>query len=1015
MTDTEGDLSPGTPDACGSEFPAAGTLQEQVDHLVLAQLLDNSTFIHTFFNSYRRCADTLQVLDLLFTRFRTLEAPMGSSGQTDILPNSSEDVIPRNKLYKAISCLLSTWLDYHPQDFLAPSQHACLQRLRAHLRLYMCGSDLERRVSHIIAQLGIREPSQTEAAAPAAAPLADVIPSWDLDSRPPGNACPSPVGGAPAGAQAEATSTCKMACRPAGAKPSCQEEGPCAGPALLPSPEGARAASAQVPPAPTLALAPCAKGAALPSAELEPSWPLAPEPTGAGEPVPGGEMEPCSSFPPPLLSSQEEEADAIAEEEPVDPLAVLPGLEQAAFCAKLQWLLSLALLLCAVGAPAGLLSLLGALTLLLCARTALGSCVQPEPHSSRASGGGAAGAAAWSAEREPGASWAPGLSPRRLAIGAGLLVFLMPALLLLLLGGPTAVLSLLGLLTLLLRAVRALGSWATSVPSASVAAEHGAQGASDWGTDKKLASTGAPVPDPRGPASSADLEVFVTVSIFFYLLGAPWVVLFLVVAPTVGLCVVRATAPVAPAQASASLRVMLSADGAAASRAATEPPVSSAPPLTSGETASDEQPHVILPLAAMLSLAQTPALALCVGAALFGVLYLWRAPASKSTSWSAAMEPGSTRALELRPGDTAECRDDGESSCSLPPVLLLQDSRASPAEMEISRLSAVLLQAEEAAVSTAAVETPHTLALPLSAQGTLAPGTEPEPPANVALMPREERAAASLPHLQASSTLAVVMDKAPSASGESEPKDTSLPAQEACHPPSATRQGGRSQELPPALAALPHRVSKQLTAMDVALLEKAEPNNCRGCIWSQRHKKGNENLAPTIRAIVTQFNNVASCVITTCLGDHSMEAPDRARRVEFWIEVAAGCRILRNFSSLHAIISALQSAAIFRLHNTWRLVSRISLVTFHKLEAITSHENNYSKSRDLLVKETCKFTTKEKRLKGSPKWLQTMVQTKGVVPYLGIFLTDLIMLHSAYEDGHDERTRMMKLLKVSGS
>ncbi|KAM4877914.1 serine/threonine-protein kinase PAK 1-like [Thomomys bottae] len=183
---TEGDLSPGMPDACGSEFPTAGTLQEQVDHLVLAQLLDNSTFIHTFFNSYRRCADTLQVLDLLFTRFRSLEAPMGSSGQTDILPHSSEDVIPGNKLYKAISCLLSTWLDYHPQDFLAPSQHACLQRLRAHLRLYMCGSDLERRVSHMLAQLGIREPSQAEAMAPAGAvtePL-PVTPTRDVATSP---------------------------------------------------------------------------------------------------------------------------------------------------------------------------------------------------------------------------------------------------------------------------------------------------------------------------------------------------------------------------------------------------------------------------------------------------------------------------------------------------------------------------------------------------------------------------------------------------------------------------------------------------------------------------------------------------------------------------------------------------------------------------------------------------------------------------------------------------------------
>lgn len=64
------------------------------------------------------------------------------------------------------------------------------------------------------------------------------------------------------------------------------------------------------------------------------------------------------------------------------------------------------------------------------------------------------------------------------------------------------------------------------------------------------------------------------------------------------------------------------------------------------------------------------------------------------------------------------------------------------------------------------------------------------------------------------------------------------------------------------------------------------PYHCLGCIWSQRDKKGKEHLAPTVRATVTQFNSVANCVITTCLGDRSVTARDRARVVEHWIEVA---------------------------------------------------------------------------------------------------------------------------------
>lgn len=166
---------------------------------------------------------------------------------------------------------------------------------------------------------------------------------------------------------------------------------------------------------------------------------------------------------------------------------------------------------------------------------------------------------------------------------------------------------------------------------------------------------------------------------------------------------------------------------------------------------------------------------------------------------------------------------------------------------------------------------------------------------------------------------------------------------------------------------------------------KVEPFHCLGCIWSQRDKKQNRNLAPTVRATISQFNAVTNCVITSLLCPSSpgpsLSSPfsspsststflypsstpgsphcsrfgpvHRAHIIEWWITVAQvsiqtnlhheiefilffylnlqakqhcvcpqECRRLKNFSSLKAILSALQSNAVYRLKKTWAAVSR---------------------------------------------------------------------------------------------
>ncbi|KAM4655540.1 ral guanine nucleotide dissociation stimulator-like 1 isoform 2-T2 [Amazona ochrocephala] len=203
-----------------------------------------------------------------------------------------------------------------------------------------------------------------------------------------------------------------------------------------------------------------------------------------------------------------------------------------------------------------------------------------------------------------------------------------------------------------------------------------------------------------------------------------------------------------------------------------------------------------------------------------------------------------------------------------------------------------------------------------------------------------------------------------------------------------------------------HIVAEQLTYMDAELFKKVVPHHCLGCIWSQRDKEENKHVAPTIRATISQFNAVTNCVVSTILNSKELKTQQRAKIMEKWIRIAHECRILKNFSSLRAIISALQSNSIYRLKKTWACVPKDIMMMFEELGDIFSDHDNYLTSRELLMKEgTSKFANLDSSVKENQKRTQRRLQLQkdmgvmqGTVPYLGTFLTDLIMLDTALPD-----------------
>ncbi|RVE69081.1 hypothetical protein OJAV_G00074170 [Oryzias javanicus] len=178
-------------------------------------------------------------------------------------------------------------------------------------------------------------------------------------------------------------------------------------------------------------------------------------------------------------------------------------------------------------------------------------------------------------------------------------------------------------------------------------------------------------------------------------------------------------------------------------------------------------------------------------------------------------------------------------------------------------------------------------------------------------------------------------------------------------------------------------IAEQLTRMDSGLFVKVVLYQCLGSVWSQRDK---ENMSPTIRATITQFNAVTN---------------QRARVIEKWIKVAQDCRRLKNFSSVKAILSALQSNAVYRLRKTWAAVCRDSMAAFDNLCDTFPDENCVLTNRELLTAEE---GTQGSGENASPKISKKcplprqMSTSGGVVPYLGTYLSVLTMLDTALPD-----------------